>query len=53
MIVGIVALPDVRERLDALAFEPVAGTPQECAAFFQAEMTKWSKVIKAAGIRAD
>ena len=46
-------LPDVKERLDTLGYEPVANTPEECTAFFRAEMTKWSKVIKAAGIRAD
>jgi tripartite-type tricarboxylate transporter receptor subunit TctC len=53
MIAAIVALPDVKERLDALGFEPIANTPEECADFFQREMAKWSKVIKAAGIRAD
>src|SRR5262249_29229906 len=30
-IVRIVALPDVRERLSALGFEPIAGTPEEFA----------------------
>jgi tripartite-type tricarboxylate transporter receptor subunit TctC len=53
MIAAIVALPDVKERLDALGFEPIANTPDECADFFQREMAKWSKVIKAAGIRAN
>jgi tripartite-type tricarboxylate transporter receptor subunit TctC len=53
MIAGIVVLPDVKERLDALAFEAVANTPDECTAFFKAESAKWSKVIKAAGLRAD
>ncbi|MBX9827019.1 MAG: tripartite tricarboxylate transporter substrate binding protein [Xanthobacteraceae bacterium] len=53
MIGGIVVLPDVKERLDALGFEPVVNTPDECTAFFKAESAKWSKVIKAAGLRAD
>jgi tripartite-type tricarboxylate transporter receptor subunit TctC len=53
MIAGAVALPDVKERLDALGFEAVVNTPDECTAFFKAETAKWSKVIKAAGIRAD
>jgi tripartite-type tricarboxylate transporter receptor subunit TctC len=53
MIAGIVVLPDVRERLDALAYEPIANTPDECTAFFRTETAKWSKVIKAAGISAD
>src|ERR1700704_1433080 len=50
MIAVIVTLPDVKERLAPLGFEPVANTPDECAEFFRAEMAKWSKVIKAAGI---
>ena len=53
MIAGLVLLPDVKERLDALAFEAVANTPEECTAFFKAESAKWSKVIKTAGLRAD
>jgi tripartite-type tricarboxylate transporter receptor subunit TctC len=53
MIAGIVTLPDVKERLDALGYEPIANTSEECTAFFRTESAKWSKVIKAAGIRAD
>jgi tripartite-type tricarboxylate transporter receptor subunit TctC len=53
MIVASVAMPDVKERLDALGFEPVVNTPDECTRFFRAEMAKWSKVIKEAGLRAD
>ena len=53
MIADIVVLPDIRERLDALAYEPIANTPDECNEFFRVETAKWSKVIKAAGISAD
>ena len=53
MIVGIVALPDIKARLGALGYEPIGNTPDECTAFFKAEMAKWSKVIRAAGIRAE
>ncbi|MEW6452089.1 MAG: tripartite tricarboxylate transporter substrate binding protein [Pseudomonadota bacterium] len=53
MVVKIVAMPDIVERLDALGFEPIANTPEECDKFFHVEQAKWSKVIKAAGIRAD
>jgi tripartite-type tricarboxylate transporter receptor subunit TctC len=31
----------------------VASSPEECDAFVRAEMAKWSKVIKAAGIKAE
>jgi tripartite-type tricarboxylate transporter receptor subunit TctC len=50
---GILAQPDVKERLAAMAYEPIASTPEECNEFFKAESAKWSKVIKAAAIRAD
>jgi tripartite-type tricarboxylate transporter receptor subunit TctC len=53
MIAGIVTLPDVKERLDALGYEAIANTPEECVEFFRTESAKWSKVIKAAGIKAD
>jgi len=51
-IVRIVALPDVRERLSALGFEPIASTPKEFADRIRWEIDKWAKVIRAANIRA-
>jgi tripartite-type tricarboxylate transporter receptor subunit TctC len=51
-IVRIITLPDMTERLAALGFEPVGSTPEECAAQFRTELAKWSKVIRAAGIKA-
>jgi tripartite-type tricarboxylate transporter receptor subunit TctC len=53
MIVGIVALPAIKERLSALGIEPVGGSTAECDAFVRAEMDKWSKVIRAAGLKAE
>jgi tripartite-type tricarboxylate transporter receptor subunit TctC len=51
-IVRIVALPDVRERLSALGFEPTASTPKEFADRIRWEIDKWAKVIRAANIKA-
>jgi tripartite-type tricarboxylate transporter receptor subunit TctC len=45
-------LPDVRKKLDAFAATPVAGTPDEAAAFFKRESERWRQVISAAGIKA-
>lgn len=53
MLAGILVLPDVMERLGAMASEAIASTPEECNEFFRTESAKWSKVIKLAGIRAD
>ena len=48
-----VALPEMKERLDALGFEPAATTPQEAAATLRSDSAKWAKVIQAAGIKAE
>jgi tripartite-type tricarboxylate transporter receptor subunit TctC len=50
-IVRIVAMPDVRERLAALGFEPIAGSPREFADRIKWEIDKWAKVIRAADIK--
>jgi tripartite-type tricarboxylate transporter receptor subunit TctC len=52
-IVHIVAMPDVRERLETLGFAPVANTPAEFGERLKTEMAKWGKVVHDAGIRAD
>jgi tripartite-type tricarboxylate transporter receptor subunit TctC len=52
-IVRIVALPDVKDRLDAIGFVPVANTPDEFAAVIKAEAARWAKVIRAANIKAE
>lgn len=51
-IAKAIALPDMKERLAALGYEPVASTPEECAAQFRTEMAKWGRVIGEAGIKA-
>ena len=51
-IVGIVALPDVRERLAALGFEPIASTPKEFADRITREIDKGARVSRAANIKA-
>ena len=51
-IARAITVPDVRERLAALGYEPVASTPEECAARFRVETAKWGRVIGEAGIKA-
>ena len=53
LIVGSLAQGDVKDKLAAMAYVPIGSSPQECTAFFQAEMTKWGKVIKDAGLKAE
>jgi tripartite-type tricarboxylate transporter receptor subunit TctC len=49
----VVVLPDMRQRLAALGFEPASITPAQSAARLKAESAKWGKVIAAAGIKAE
>ena len=44
--------PDIRERLDGLAFEPVGGSPQQTATYVKAEIEKWGKVVRTGNITA-
>ena len=46
-------LPDVVEKLKALGLEPWISTPDELARLQAAEITKWAKVVKDSGARAD
>jgi tripartite-type tricarboxylate transporter receptor subunit TctC len=52
-IVAIMAVPEVHERFLAQAAEPVGNRPEEYAAFIQAEIAKWAKVVKEAGLKVD
>ena len=46
-------LPDVRERLSAEGAVIVGGTPQQAMAHIESEIARWSKVVKAVGIKVD
>ena len=49
-IAAILATPDIKERVLALGFEPVANTPVEFGVYIKAEIAKWKKVIEDAKI---
>lgn len=49
----VIASPAIRERWLALGIEPVGGTPERFAAHVKKETTKWTDVIKRAGIKGD
>jgi tripartite-type tricarboxylate transporter receptor subunit TctC len=52
-IARIVALPDVKGRLDALGFAAVASTPEAYAAQIKADIDTWSKVVREANIKVE
>ncbi len=49
-IAAILALPEVREKVLSLGFEPSGLTPAEFDGYIKAEIAKWRKVIDAAKI---
>ncbi|MFZ3358257.1 MAG: tripartite tricarboxylate transporter substrate binding protein [Xanthobacteraceae bacterium] len=53
LIVAGLKQPEVKAKLAALSYVAVGNSPEECTAFFKAEMAKWSVVIKDAGLKAE
>ena len=49
----ILKLPDVAKRLADAGLDAVGGTPDELAAYQKGEITKWAKVVKESGAKAD
>ena len=52
-LVNALGQPDVRARLTAEGSRPIGSTPEELAQRLKDEFAKWSKTIKAAGIKVD
>ena len=48
--VRALAFPDGKERLARMGSDVVGSSPQEARAFIRAELEKWAKTVKAAGI---
>lgn len=52
-MVKIVAMPDVKERLARLNYEPVGDTPEQFAAAIAAETARWAKIVKETGFKPE
>ena len=52
-VAKIVALPDVKEKLGALGFVPIANTPDAFGARIKLEIEKWGKVVRDAKLRIE
>ena len=50
-IMKAMALPEVRERLITLGFEPIANSPEAFSAQVKADIARWGKVIREANIK--
>jgi tripartite-type tricarboxylate transporter receptor subunit TctC len=49
-IVKIVAMPEMKTKLDDLGFEPIGNEPDEFAAYIKIEIAKWESTIRLARI---
>ena len=47
---GVLALPNIKKRMDELGMEPVASTPEQFDTLIQSEMKRWARVIADAKI---
>jgi tripartite-type tricarboxylate transporter receptor subunit TctC len=50
ILMAYIKQPEVQDKMQAVAIEPRTSTPDELAAYIPAEIAKWAKVIKDAGI---
>ena len=46
-------LTDLRERLGSQGAEPVTSSPEQFAGYVKEELAKWTRVVKASGMKAD
>ena len=51
-VVALLRQPSIREKLLAEGAEPVGNMPEQFRAFIEAEIAKWDKIIRAAGLTA-
>ena len=52
-IVKLLAQPDVKKKINEQGAEIYSETPEQFAAFIQAESVKWGKVVKESGASLD
>ena len=45
--------PELKDRLEALATDPVTSTPEEFADLIRREIVKWGEVVREAGLKAE
>jgi tripartite-type tricarboxylate transporter receptor subunit TctC len=52
-ITKVLNLPDVKDFLFHQGLDPAPGTPEQFGAYIKSEMTKWAKVVKDSGAKAN
>ena len=49
----MINLPEVRKQLADQGYEPAGTTSEQFAEYIKTEIAKWTRVIKAAGLKAE
>ena len=52
-VAAVLKMPDVAKRIESFGLEPNGLPPQEFSAYIRAELAKWGKVIREAGIKPE
>ena len=52
-ILKVLNAPEVKERFGKQGVEVRTSTPEQFSTFLRSEVTRWGKVIREAGIKAD
>ncbi len=52
-VAKVMEMPEVRQRVMTAGFGVVISTPGQLGTFSRAELAKWAKVVKAAGVRIE
>ncbi len=52
-VAKVIAANDIKSRFESLGIIPVGNNPEQAAQFLADEITKWSKVITTAGVKAE
>ncbi len=51
-VTRVIAVPEMRERLATVGFEPVMSKPEEFGTQIRIEIERWDSLIRAANIKA-
>jgi tripartite-type tricarboxylate transporter receptor subunit TctC len=52
-IAKAIALPDIKDKLTTLGFDPIANTPDQFGTRISVEMAKWGKVVRDAKLKIE
>jgi tripartite-type tricarboxylate transporter receptor subunit TctC len=52
-LAAVIDQPDVRDRMQAQGYDKAIGSPEDMSSTVRADLDKWSRVVKEAGIRPE